>query len=162
MEILDSIAHRALAAKENMPGSGCFMTVDAPRPDIKLPMERPLYAHSPLALIDSLVRAADGGSIDSSALFEQRYVDKDGLIRNIQEALQTKNQVSLGEVVAKYPLSKGLVELVTYVAIAGQDPLTVFDEAHTDTISWRDSRGTGRQARIARIIFNRIRHDRAN
>ena len=160
MEILDSIAHHALAAKENMPG-GAFLTIDAPCPDINLPMERPLYAHSPQALIDSLVRAADGGGVDSGALFDQVYVDKDDLMRNVQEELQSRNQISLGDVVTKYPLSKGLAELVSYLAIAGEDPLTVFDDSHTDPIRWRDSLGVDRQACIARIIFNRMRYDRA-
>jgi Protein of unknown function (DUF3375) len=157
MEILDAIVHHALAAKENMPGGGCFMTVDAQCPDINLPLERPLYAYSPQALIDSLVRLADGGDVDSRALFDQVYVDKDELMRNIQEELQSRNQISLCDVVAKHPLSKGLAELVSYLAIAGEDPLTVFDDAHTDLIRWRDSRGFDRQAGIARLIFNRMR-----
>ncbi len=155
MEILDRIAHRALAAKDDLPGGGCFITIDAPCPDINLPMERPLYAYSPQALIDSLVRAADGGSVDSSALFEQLYVDKEELLRNIREELRTKNQVSLGEMVARHPLSKGLAELVTYVAIAGHDPLAVFDDCHADTFGWRNPGGVDRRARIVRIIFNR-------
>lgn len=154
MEILDNIAHHSLDVKENIP-SGSFMTITDSASEIKLPMERPLYSPPFKVLIDSLVQTADSTTIDYQALFNQVYVDKSVLYANIRKELQVKNQVVLSDVIAKYPLRKGLAELITYIAIASADHLTIFDDSCIEVLRWVDETGLEKQASVHRIIMNR-------
>lgn len=59
---------------------------------------------------------------------------------------------TLGEITAAYPLTKGLAELVSYVALA------VRDEAHEiDGNDWEEIRlgEDGRVVRLPRVIFRK-------
>jgi hypothetical protein len=154
MEILDNIAHKALQVKELIP-SGNFMTIDESAPDIRLPMERPLFTPSLKVTIESIIREAEEEEIDLQVLYDQVYVDKPVLVAAIKKELQSQSQITLSAVIGKNPLSKGLAELVTYLAIASEDRLTIFDDFHKDTISWLDSKGTMKKAAVPRVIFNR-------
>jgi hypothetical protein len=155
MAILDSIGQQALSVKDQLP-SGNFTTINNLGPSIHLPMERLLYSPPLKHSIDSLVQTSDGEQVDANALFEQVYIDKAQLQDNIKKELQTKNQVLLNEVITLHPLSKGLAELITYLAIVSEDKMTIFDDTCKETIHWIDESGTERLASIPRIILNRI------
>ncbi|HMA64437.1 MAG: DUF3375 domain-containing protein, partial [Fibrobacterota bacterium] len=157
MEILDSIAQGALQVKEQIP-KGNFMTVDEPAPDINLPMERPLYTPPLKVTIDSIVQQAVEEGIDLQALYDQVYVDKKVLLAHIQKELQSHSQVTLSAVIEKHPLSKGLAELVTYLAIASENRFTIFNDIHSEEIRWQDSNGIEKKAHLPQVIFNRNNH----
>jgi hypothetical protein len=83
--------------------------------------------------------------------------------------LQTRQQVSLKEVLREYPLEQGLSELVSYLNIAGKRKHTIIDETEMEQLSFQKSEATGvskniqhdllhlsqRVAHIPRIIFTR-------
>jgi flagellar motility protein MotE (MotC chaperone) len=154
MALFDSISSSALAVKESLP-SGIFMSVDDPAPGIALPMERPMFTPFVQARIEAEVLAADGSDIDYRTLLEQVYVDRGALYSTIRNELLEKGQVYLHDLIKKYPLKKGLAELVTYVAIASDDPLTIFDEEKRVEIEWQDTTGVEKRALIPLIILNR-------
>lgn len=157
MQILDGIAANALKAKNAVP-TGDFMTVDSAAPTLQLTMERPLYNPPVKAVINAEVLAADGAGIDSQALFDQIFIDKAQLQVNIHKQLQQRSQTTLLEVIARNPLREGLAELVAYLAIAGSDRHTLFDEEHQEQVQWQDKQGNIRKASLPRIIFNRSGH----
>jgi hypothetical protein len=132
------------------------MTIDESAPDIRLPMERPLFTPSLKVTIESIIREAEEEEIDLQVLYDQVYVDKPVLVAAIKKELQSQSQITLSAVIGKNPLSKGLAELVTYLAIASEDRLTIFDDFHKDTISWLDSKGTMKKAAVPRVIFKGI------
>ena len=158
MEILDSIAQQALQVRERMP-KGPFMTVDEPGPRIRLPMERPLYTPPLRTVIDSVIHDAGEEGVDLQALYDQVYVDKPALAAKIQKELQSRSQVTLGSILEKYPLERGLAELVTYLAIASENRWSLFNEHHHDEVRWSDTNGRERKALIPRILFNRTNPD---
>ncbi|NOT12843.1 MAG: DUF3375 domain-containing protein [Methylococcaceae bacterium] len=157
MQLLDGIAARALAVKDDFP-AGDFMTVDASAPSLQLPMERPLYNPPVKAAIHAEVMVADQVNINAQSLFDQVFIDKEQLQANIHKQLQQHSQVTLREVIAAHPLAEGLAELVAYLSIAGTDRHTVFDEVHQEQLQWQDKRGIVRNATLPRIIFNRSEH----
>jgi len=157
MEILDSIAKKALQIKECIP-SGNFMTINDSAPDIRLPMERPLYTPPLKVIIDSAIKEAADEEIDLLKLYDQVYVDKFELQAHIQKELQTRDQITLSAVIEKHPLSKGLAELVTYLTIASENSFTFFDDLHSDEIRWKDCNGIWKKVTISRVIFNRNYH----
>ena len=124
MEILDSIAKKALQVKECIP-SGNFMTINDSAPDIRLPMERPLYTPPLKVIIDSAIMEASEEGVDLQKLYDQVYVDKSELQANIQKELQTQDQITLSTVIEKHPLSKGLAELITYLTIASENSFAI-------------------------------------
>ena len=155
MQILDNITQHALAVKHSAP-AGMFTTLDDCAPDIRLPMDRPLYTPAMQPVIDSLVNIADQDGINLDALFEQVYIDKELLMDYINRELRLSEKVSLGSIVEKYPLSKGLAELITYISIACNNTHVIVDETREEMISWIDRYGMHKKAFIPKIIFNRM------
>jgi hypothetical protein len=93
-------------------------------------------------------------------LFEQVYVDKAVLMSRIREELSGKELVSLQHILKKYPLEKGLAELVAYISLACGDRSAVIDEEKSDDVGWISESGVVRRAVIPLIIFNRRMYDR--
>jgi hypothetical protein len=158
MVILDGIFVSALAVKKIIP-EGDFIDIFDPESDIRLPMERPMFSPAIRMHINTVVQAADGEDIDCRLLLEQVFVDKSVVNLNVQHELSERDQISLHDIIRKHPLEKGLAELITYMIIASEDSLTIFDETRQVKIEWRDSMGLEKCAIIPLIILNRRRHD---
>jgi hypothetical protein len=50
-------------------------------------------------------------------LFNQKYINKSQLIKNINIALRDKKQITLKELLEIFPLQKGLSELISYISL---------------------------------------------
>ena len=103
--------------------------------------------------------AVDAGdeAIEAEALFNQVYVDKMLLLARIRQALQTRPQISLADLVASFPIEKGLAELVAYLSIAAEDDTAAIDDHAKQTLEWTDESGMRRQATLPLVIFSRLR-----
>jgi len=154
MSILDNISLTAIAIRQDMP-RGVFMDMNAASPAITLPMERPLFVPNAKNQISSVVEDASADDIDTDALFNQVYVDSAVLLSNVKQQLQTRDQVTLRQIIKKYPLQQGLAELVAYLALAGDHSLVVFDDETEEQVAWQDTAGVRRHATLPRVIFNR-------
>lgn len=157
IDLLRDIEARALALREER-AVDLVVELDAPAPEVRLPMERPLYTPVRKPRIDSSpVRpAGSGDETDPSALFEQVYVDPDLLRGNVRAALRRCPRVRLADLVAAEPLSHGLAELVTYLSLHDDTFETDYDEAAEDQVSWTDPDGRGRTATLPRVTFASI------
>jgi hypothetical protein len=154
MGLIREIELHALALRETPPDAVPFL-IDEPTPSIDLTMERPLFSPPLVAQIDSDAVAQGDAPIAVDALFDQAYVDREQLRERIRRALQTRNQVSLAAVVEAHPLEHGLAELVTYLAIAADDPQAVIDDEQRVEVAWQDLAGHWRQATLPAVIFAR-------
>ena len=158
MEILRGIESSALALRSEPP-AGEVMDIANTRPDIRLPMERPLHAPPVRPVIADIELEAGEDDVDASALFSPAVVDKSRLIRHVRRTLRSRSQVTLHELCAAEPLQQGLAELVAYLELAGEGFATHVDERSTDTVSWQGATADGapilRKARMPRVIFVR-------
>ncbi|MBL6957030.1 MAG: DUF3375 domain-containing protein [Chlorobium phaeobacteroides] len=154
MDILHNIESKALTLRETSPSSG-FMTLDVASASIELPLERPLYRPPFKPLIEGVALDEGDADIDTASLYSQMFVDQAELSQNIRKALQERNQVGLGELIARHPLRHGLAELLTYLQLAGEWPHTAVDEETRERIEWEGESGVRRQASLPRIIFVR-------
>lgn len=159
MDILHAIEAKALSMRE-APPAGNFMPLADTAAGIELPMERPLYTPPIKPLIADVELEEGDTEVDAAALYAQVVIDRTELSRHIHQALQTRAQVSLGELVDAHPLRQGLAELVAYLQLASNWPHTVVDEKTLDTIEWQTQDGTNavntaRRARLPRILFVR-------
>jgi hypothetical protein len=93
--------------------------------------------------------------IPADALFEQVYVDKTRLSGYVRRLLQSREQVSLVDIVNEHPLEQGLAELVAYLSLAADDRRAVIHDERTETIGWTDAFGITRQATMPLVIFLR-------
>lgn len=154
MELLHSIESRALHLRDAWP-VGEFMSIPDTASSIELPMERPLFSPPLKTVLASQQLELGDEEVDTGALFSQIVIDKARLASHIRQALQSRSQVSLLEVIDAHPLEHGLAELVAYLALAGDDRKAVFDEDESEHIRWRDATDRWRSAKLPRVIFVR-------
>jgi hypothetical protein len=156
IDLLRDIEVRALALRDE-PTADLAVELDAAAPEVRLPVERPLYTPVRKPRIDSSpVRpAGSDDETDPSALFEQVYVDPDLLRGNVRAALRRRPRIGLAELIAEEPLVHGLAELVTYLSLRDDAFETGYDETAEDQLSWTDLDGCGRTATLPRVTFTR-------
>ncbi|MFP4130045.1 MAG: DUF3375 domain-containing protein [Halorhodospira sp.] len=154
MELILAVEEHALAVRDQAP-RGDFMALDEPAPHIELPMERRLFTPPHRPPIAQQVVEEDTAEVDTSALFEQAYVDRLELEGRIRRALQTRDQLSLTDLLDEYPLEQGLAELVAYLSLAAEQERATIDEGSEEAVAWRDEAGRLRRARFPRVIFSR-------
>ena len=154
MDLLHGIEAKALRLRGAIP-LGAVHHIDALSPSIDLPMERPLYNAPVKTLLNSIKLEAGDAAFDANVLFSQVRVDKAALSSHVRQSLQTRAQVSLGELLQERPLSQGLGELVVYLQLASVAAQSVVDENTLDTVTWLAADGVMRSARMPRVIFVR-------
>lgn len=153
MDILRGIESAALAVRDMAP-SGPFMEIAEPGARVELPMVRNLFT-PPLAVrIESVDLETGDADLDTSALFDRVVVDKRVLDGRIRQALQTRTQISLRELLLEQPLAEGLAELVGYLQLACESRHHIVDEQTRDQIEWRARDGATRRARLPRVIYS--------
>ncbi len=154
MQVIQSIESLGVQIKENLPEND-FMALDPSSPSIFLPMERPLYTFPKKPVIQETVFLGDGSNIPSDMLYAAVFVDRLKLKAIIRNCLQTRDQVTLEQILDAHPLEKGLAELVTYLSLAGEDDKAQFDDSRQQRVSWTDDHGVIRQAQFSAVIFSR-------
>ena len=155
MEIIHHIEAHALALREDLPKNAAFMEIDDVATSIELPMERPLFSVLVKPVLTDQVLSGDDTHVAADALFGHVVVDKARLAAQLRHALQTRQQLTLEELLVEFPLEHGLAELVAYLALASEDSKALFDEINYDVVRWVDSGGVSRNASLPRVIFNR-------
>lgn len=152
MDILHGIEAKSLEIRETPPSSD-FMLLNASAVDVDMPLERPLFRLPVRPKIADVVLEQGEADLDAAALFAQVVVDREGLAQHIRQALQSRSQVSLEELVAERPLRQGLAELIAYLQLASERPQTVVSEETRSSIEWRLEDNTVRRASLPRVIF---------
>lgn len=152
MQLIRDIEQQALALRGQVADAG-FMEIDEPAPRIAMPMDRTLYSPPFRPHIAHQVIDEQGDTIPADALFEQVYVDQLRLTSNIRRALQTRSQVSLGALVAEFPIEQGLAELTTYLKLATHDLTSAIDDERREEVHWTDADGRLRKATLPLIIY---------
>jgi hypothetical protein len=152
MQLVRDIEQKALRLRGEVPDAA-FMEIDEAAPAIGLPMDRTLYNPPFKARIVQQTIDTSPADIPADALFEQIYVDQLRLASNIRRALQSRTQVSLGALLAEYPLEQGLAELATYLKLATSDATSAIDDDRDEIVHWIDAHGQHRQATVPLVIY---------
>jgi hypothetical protein len=155
IRLINEIKANALKAIDNPPTGDNFIEIDG-FAEIEMPMERPL-AEEPQ---DTSIKAKalkpadiDLTGLDLNNLVNQFFIDREKLEIQVSELLMSKKQVTLKDVVDKYPVQKGLSEVLTYIHIATQSSRSFINRAKTEMIVIDDK---GRKAiQLPQIIFTK-------
>lgn len=136
-----------------------LIELELPRAEISLPYDRPLAAVTTKAEFNTETKD-DDFTVDDHKLFEQIVVDPEVLYFRIEEFLSQQDEVSLAEIIAKYPLERGIAELTTYVKLALNDYEVHEDPELKDTFRWQafdpDGDLVARVATIKHITIRRL------
>jgi hypothetical protein len=154
MQIIRSIEQKALAVREAPPG-GTFTHIDEPAPEIALDLDRPLHRPPARTRLADLVIVEGSSDDPADLLFEQSYIDRARLMAAIQRALDIQTPASLGQVIEGCPLEHGLAELITYLAIAAEDPQALMSDDRRESVRWTDRAGSTRRASLPLVLFTR-------
>jgi hypothetical protein len=85
---------------------------------------------------DTSFRAPETASIESpdlTALFEAYQIDITNLEKRLAELLEERSQITLTDVLARYPIENGLYELLAYLNIASKNPQHFIDSKQLPT-----------------------------
>jgi hypothetical protein len=154
MELATEIKQTAVTLLHAPPAADAFIFIEAD-PALDLPLERPLWSPSltaNFADVEPEPPMLDLSTADLETLFQQFYVDESRLRRHIATLLEKHSRVTLAEVTAVYPLTQGLAELVTYLALATRDPAHQIDDSGWEEIVLNEN---GRVVRLPRIMFSK-------
>lgn len=154
MQLIRGIEQHAVAVS-SQPPAGPLMDMSDFAPEIELPLDRPLFTPPWKPHIEGQVVLDDGTQVSTDALFELSHVDRELLAGRIRRALQSRDQISLGDLIGEHPLEQGLAELLTYFSLAADDARAMIDDTCTQTVDWAESGGRGRQATVPLVIWTR-------
>jgi flagellar motility protein MotE (MotC chaperone) len=152
MTIIRDLEQAALAVRKSPP-PGDIMEIDETSPKIDLPMDRPLFTPPVKPTITQHALVQGDADVDAGLLFDQFFVDKERLRARVRQALQTRRQIALAELLEAYPLEQGLAEIVAWLSLATGEGLGVIDESRAQHVVWTDSTGRERQATLPTVIF---------
>jgi len=155
MELISSIEKRGMELKSSPPRDPSFFFLDDVRPLLDLTMARGLFdpdKDGKTLLLDAV--AVEGtADFESEALYNIHFVDEEELRERLEGVLKDASQATLGQVCSRFPLEKGLSELLAYLNIASKDGRAVIEEEARETFSWRDKQGREKRADAPRVIF---------
>ncbi len=166
---LDEILNKAMQAKPLLVDDlhskklAKFTNLELPKIDLSFPMERKLFNPPIKQDLQTEVVADSGEQVVVDSLFTENFVDEIQLKQQITKLLQTKNQISLAEVLLEHPLKLGVAELVGYLSIATNSANSNYqiawqasiDDDNQVSLTWQDLSGKQHQAWLPSIIFTR-------
>ncbi len=143
LERIRQIEKRALAIKLNPPSDRAFHGIDAVDADIEMPLERSLADPLSRSVFAPVRLNLTQPEIDLAALYAHTLVDEAQLAARIRRALENSPQISLAQLLMRFPLEHGLAELVTYLNLATRADGSIkalIDEARSECIDSDDRR----------------------
>lgn len=152
--LIKKIEDMAIKLKNIANNDKNYMEIDKAEIDFSLPMELPLWRPAEKPVITSDIEIGEENDIDASLLFNQVFVDKQILKENIRKSLNLNEITTLGSIIANYPLSLGLMELITYLSVIAEmknnNQISInCDDENKETVKWYDERLNAE--RIAKI-----------
>jgi len=104
-------------------------------PAVNLLLDRPLWSpgeESRFQPPDGEYRGVDASALES--LYKQYYVDESLLESHISELLEAYERINLSDVLAYYPATKSIGEVLTYLRLAANSPHHSIDSTQSELI----------------------------
>jgi len=160
-ELIQEIKQEVFLRGPTLPEQEILLELEG-APETQLVMERSLWEPAKTQTFNEQpleVSNEDLHAIDFTSLYRQFSVDEMLLRRRIETLLEKHSQVRLSEVLAQYPVEKGLAEVLTYCALAARDPRHQIDPALREEIrlatSGLETLATERVLVLPRISYRR-------
>ncbi len=153
LQLIGSIEKRALHIKDMPPKQKDFMEVTDMRPRLNLPFERKLFS-VPLKQEFSHQLKHQKVDIDlDEALFDTDFVDETLLQKQVLKELSRHSQVSLRQILEKYPPTQGIGELIGYLNIASKMGQGYINKTAKEYVTVEGPDGADKRVSMPKIIF---------
>jgi hypothetical protein len=158
-QLLNDAQRAAMALKDEVRAADALQyTLELTSSRLRSLSQWVLYDPSLRALPEGM-RAGDAPSIDLEALGElvaQSEIDFRSLKTNVRDALETRSQVSIGDVLEQHPAAQGLGSVVGLIALGSRHGIKANQK---ETVSWVGGDDLQRNAQIPKLFFIRERID---
>lgn len=154
VEIIKDIKASAVQIRNNPPSNKDFITIPG-NPQINMIMERPLWdvAVSP-ELVRKIIENGSSELVDTADLYSQFNIDRQELQSRLDQLLQNNSQITLQSVIERYPIERGLAEILVYLEIAIKNKNTVINEDLLESmILWNKHSGRYFRIELPQIII---------
>jgi len=154
LELTQNIEQSALFIKEDIPKSKKFISIAGNKTEINSIFSKTLYRPKKAQnFVKEIVDKVE--ELDMEGFYNIFFVDELELTRNIQKELLKTVQIKLSEIVKKYPIKKGVAELVGYISLAKNGDNVMINESQKETIMISDTQGNMKKIKIPKIVFVR-------
>lgn len=154
-ELIRDIEKQSLAIRQSPPKETDFATLPEPKIDLAIPFTRSLFSPPRKIRMTDAAPLLGESDFPADALFNQHHVDESLLRNRIALMLSENSQVALSDIVEKYPVTRGMAEIVTYINMANRDEKSTLNENRRQQIPWRDTEGRLRHADVPLALFTR-------
>ncbi len=155
MDIIGDIERKAVNVANKPPPQREFVSVEHAHPSVELLMSRRLFQPQvDISLeIDNILNG--NADLDLSVLYEQNYIDPAEMADNIRRLLSQHKQVTLHQVLKRFPATRGLAEIIAYINLATSVESHLIDRTQMDNVKYKTEFGHLRELEMPRIIFTR-------
>jgi hypothetical protein len=154
VELITDIKHLAMERIENPPEQFPFIEIEGGC-DIAMIMDRPLGTVSRTTAFlqqPAEVGTSEMADRDMKKLFNPFEIDREILEQNIAECLKQQDQITLDEIIRRFPLKKGLAEIVAYLSIASASRYHIIRDDICSEIQWHD-RDLCKKISMPQVVF---------
>jgi hypothetical protein len=154
LELCKSIEKSSIEIKENIPINKDFFTIKGQSVKVDSIFEKSLYRPKITQEFkkEDKVQAIE---IDMNSFYNLFFVDEEILKKNISQMLMSKSQCTLVEITKKFPISKGISELIVYISIAKNSDTVIVYESEKTKLELVDLDGKRKIVNLPKIIFTK-------
>ncbi len=156
LELCKNIEKTAIEIKEDPPQSR-FIDIKGAKVQIDSVFEKSLYSIKKPVDFKAEIKE-DEVDVDLESFYNLFFIDEEVLKSNINYLLQIKPQCTLSEVVEKFPVKKGVSELVSYLSIAKNSQDTIIMDKK-EKITIEDENKQRKIVTIPKIVFTRVKDE---
>lgn len=153
MEIIREIEQKALQIQDEPPKDFCF-EIDGTAPEIDLTMARTLHKANPPENFSGVVIEDGEVDIDVSAIFTREDIDYGEITDRVNSLLRDHDQVTLPDVIRRFPLTKGVGEIIAYFEVGHDIEKVVVSDEKKDVLTISID-GRTMSLKVPRLIFTR-------
>jgi hypothetical protein len=130
-------------------------------PEIFLPMERPIWNLSSDLFFEQSSKLEYGENdqdLKETQLEDLRrsfYLNPEELKKKILALIENREELTLKEIVTKYPIEKGISEVIGYLDIAELNQANSIDTLKTDRFVFKTPGGEGKMA-VPQVVFLKL------
>ncbi len=152
LEVCKSIEKTALKIKTDPPTKRDFFSIEDCKVAVNSSFEKSLYSiKADIRFIHEIKE--DICEIDLDSFYNIFFIDESILLNHINYFLQIQPQVSLEEVIKKFPVQKGVSELVAYLSIAKNSKNNIVSMDEKQKITIMDENKQTKTVVIPKILF---------
>jgi hypothetical protein len=152
LDICKSIENTALKIKTKTPTQKAFMGIDDTKIYMNSIFEKSLFSIKKTNEFTNELKE-DSVNIDLDSFYDIFFIDEQELKNHINYFLQIKPICTLEDILVKFPIQKGIAEIVSYLSIAKNSTNATVELDNKISLRIEDENGYVKMVKIPKIVF---------